>query len=120
MEKKSKKNDTDAIILEAVRKAELDRKDWDLSNEFDAAIYSMWHMIDPLELNKRDSIGTTDRCDTVVDEKKVKTLRFTAHSHAGHPHEESPDDLRIYALLNKLSKRYIHFIMDKFLILRKK
>ena len=120
MKKNSKNLTTDTVILETVRKAELARKDLDLSNEFDAVIYSMWHMIDPLELGKRDSIGTTDRCDSVIDAEKAKKLRFTAHSHAGHPHEESPDDLRIYSLLNKLSKNYIHFIMDRFLIFRKK
>ena len=113
-----KKNDIEAMKLEAVRQAELSRTDLDLSDEFDAAIYSMWYLLDPMNLGKRESVGTASVCREKIDEKRAKNLRFTAHAHHNEPITASPDDRLLYARLERISKKYIHFITDRFRIFR--
>lgn len=104
--------------LEAVRQAELSRTDLDLSNEFDAAIYSMWYLLDPMNLGKRESVGTASVCCQKIEEKRTKGFRFTAHAHHNKPVTASTDDQLLYSRLARISRKYIHFITDRFRIFR--
>lgn len=100
--------------LEAVRFAELERDDLDLSDEFDAAIYSMWYLLDPLGTGTRESVGTTDACKMILPREKTKNLKFTAHSHTGEPLVPSPDDIKLYSIHSRRGN-FVHFIIDRFL-----
>ena len=104
--------------LEAVRQAELSRDDFDLSDEFDAAIYSMWYLLDPMNLGNRESVGTASVCRKQIVEKRSKGLKFTSHAHHNEFVTASPDDQLLYARLERISRKYIHFITDRFRIFR--
>ena len=114
------KRDAENMMLEAVRQAELSRDDWDLTNEFDAAIYSLWFLTNPLELDGRDSVGTADFCDNIISTHKAKKFKFTAHAHHDEPIERSPDDIWLYGRLSRTGKNFVHFIIDRFKIFKAK
>lgn len=114
-----KEKELQQIHLEAVRYAELHRNDFDLSDEFDAAIYSTWYLLNPLGLKHRDSIGTTEPCEEILPRERTKSLRFTAHAHHSEPLTLSPDDILIYTTLTRRGK-FLHFIIDRFICRRVK
>lgn len=118
--KADKEKEKKATELEAVRYAELRRTALDLSNEFDAAIYSTWYLMNPLELKHRDSIGTIEPCDEILPRSKTKKLRFTAHAHHNEPTHPSPDDMVVYASIDRKFGNFIHFIIDRFNCIRLK
>ena len=113
-----KKDEIEAMKLEAVRQAELQRKDLDLSNEFDAAIYAMWYLMNPMNLEDRKSVGTTPKCSLNIEDDRAKGFRFTAHAHHNEPIKASPDDHLLYARLARTSRKFVHFITDRFRIFR--
>ncbi len=101
-----------AELIELLRYAELERKDFDLSDEFSAAVYSIWHLLDPVSVRGSGVIGSVSPYDKVLSrEKKKKAIRFTAHSHANEPQTPSPDDLLIYSAMDSGT---VHFITDRF------
>ena len=108
----------DALRLEAVRQAELQREDLDLSDEYDAAVYAMWYLLNPLHLEGRDSVGTSPVCKNQLDAARTGSLQFTAHAHHAEPPHPSPDDRSIFTSLHKFSRTFIHFLSDRFRIRR--
>ena len=104
--------------IEAIRRAELEREDLDLSDKFDAAIYAMWYLMDPLDLGRSKSIGTSEYCEKELTADQTGKLKFTAHAHSSDPISESPDDVHIYSVIGRLGHGFIHFIMDRFRIFR--
>lgn len=117
-----KMNDTTteiaAMQTEAVRYAELHREDLDLSNEYDAAICVIWFLLNPAGVENRNSVGTSASCDIYLPPEKTKALKFTAHAHHREPQKESPDDKLLFADLNRYSRTFMHFIVDRFKIRR--
>lgn len=112
------KDATVAMQIEALRQSQLQRKDLDLSNEYDAAVYALWYLLNPTDVAHRDSIGTADVCEHLLPKKKTKALHFTVHAHHGQPLKESADDTLIYIRLSRFSRAFLHFITDRFKIHR--
>jgi len=104
--------------IEAVRQAELSREDMDLSNEYDAAVYAIWYLLNPMHAKERDSVGTSEICQKKIPAKTADLMKFTAHGHHSQPAEPSPDDRRLYASLRNFSYTFIHFVTDRFRIRR--
>lgn len=104
------------LRLEAVRFAELQRKDLDLSKEYDVSIYTVWLLHNPVHLTKRNSAGTFASCDIQLARPPSKPIPFTAHVHHTVPPHASPDDKRIYDFLRFHGSRHclLHFIIDRF------
>lgn len=116
MKPKIDENITDLtpFLLEFARFAELEREDLDLSDEFDASIYSTWYLLNPFEVKKRRSVGTNLSCSKCLSKKLTKKLSFTAHSHHNKPLEASPDDISLYEKIVRKPNKFVHFIVDRF------
>ena len=110
----------DAILYELMRYAFFERKDVDMSDEFGAMVYSLWFLQNPLALSERESVGTVGdyRKNFKCFKNKTKTIPFTAHSHENEPLIPSPDDMLIYSVINRENPRAIHFISDRFDVIK--
>ena len=103
---------SDEELVEFIRYAVLSRDDFDLSDEFSAAIYSTWYLMNPLSLDGRDNVGTVPPFSTELPkEKSDGAIKFTAHAHHAEPQIASPDDLIIYSMSNDETE---NFITDRF------
>jgi len=106
---------SDAELIELIRYAILKRDDFDFSDEFSAAIYSTWYLMNPLSLNGRDIVGTVSPYDSALPADKAEgAIGFTAHAHAEEPQTPSPDDLIIYSLMTSQNDDTVNFITDRF------
>ena len=106
---------SDDELIELIRYAVLDGGDFDFSDEFSAAIYSTWYLMNPLSLDGRDNVGTVSPYDFALPANKADgAIRFTAHVHANEPQTPSPDDLIIYSAMNSGNDDTINFITDRF------
>ncbi len=104
-----------AELIELLRYAELERKDFDLSDEFSAAVYSTWYLLDPMSVRGSGAIGSFTPYDKALSrEQKKKAIRFTAHSHTNEPQIPSPDDQLIYSAMDSTAPETVHFITDRF------
>ena len=103
---------SDEELIELIRYAVLSHNDFDLSDEFSAAIYSTWYLMNPLSLEERDSIGTVPPYSVSTRGTKPQDMtKFTAHAHHDEPQTASPDDLIIYSMSNDDTE---NFITDRF------
>ncbi len=103
----------DALLVELIRYMELERKDWDMSDEFDLSLYSVWYLLNPLNLSERSKLMTEY---ALIREDQFGAYRthhqFTSHSHHNEPLHPSPDDLIVYrGIRDRLAS---HYITDRF------
>lgn len=106
---------SDEELTELIRYAVLERDGFDLSDEFGAAIYSTWYLMNPLSARGRDAIGSVTPYKDVLPKGKLKdAVMFTSHAHESEPQDASPDDLIIYSLLNSKKDGTVNFITDRF------
>ena len=104
----------DAVALELMRAMQLRRKDFDLRKEEDAAVYSIWYLLNPLPIDGRDRLELT--CEARDGRNGKRFFRFTAHAHRNEPLVPSPDDMLIYDREHRNGKRSVHYIVDRFRI----
>ena len=103
---------SDEELIEFIRYAMLERGDFDLSNEFSAAIYSTWFLMNPLLLDGRSSVESHPPHNIPAGSVGSEDMiRFTSHAHHGEPQTASPDDLVIYSSKNDDT---VNFITDGF------
>ena len=98
-----------AVILEAVRYAELERKELS-SGESGTMIKSVWQLMNPSGFKSRCSSVST----MIKSEEDGSLIRFTAHSHDNEPLTESYDDILVYHSLRRDGKPSAHYIIDGF------
>ena len=101
----------DRLLTEAVRFAELERKERDLSDEFGVAVYAAWYLTNPLKLRGRQTLDSVTLAGKLGGRRKV--MRFTAHSHDCEPLHPSPDDILIYSRMNETDPGASHFLTDR-------
>ncbi len=131
----------DLLIPELIRYAKLENMDSEKLDESGAAVYSVWYLLNPLNMTKREQFWNFEEdTEPIIYNKKSaedaygsvaiggspspkkrsskKGVRFTAHSHLNEPLEPSPDDLLIYANIRFSDKKgeseTINFIVDGF------
>ena len=108
MEKEKGCDRETSLFIEAVRYAELERKEL-LNDEYGMMIRSVWELIDPIGAeNRPKSIRTVIRGDD------GNNVRFTAHSHEREPLTESYDDILIYTSMIDSGNDSAHYIIDRF------
>ena len=115
MSDKKRRVMSDEELVELIRYAVLSHDDFDLSDEFSAAMYSTWCLMNPLSLAGRDNVGTVTPFNSALPKEKTDgAIRFTAHAHTEEPQTPSPDDLIIYSSMNSENDDTVHFITDRF------
>ncbi len=104
-----------AELVELARYARLGAGKFELSDEFSAAVYSTWYLLDPMRTGGRASVGSNaPLCGPLTREQRKNAIGFTAHSHTEEPKEPSPDDLLIYSEIAACGGDQVNFITDRF------
>ena len=106
----SRRNSSDSlgIMLEAVRYAELERKDLAV-DECGTMIRSVWTLLNPAGIASREK-----SVSTLFDGGDGNLIRFTAHSHDSEPLAESYDDIIVYHNMAAEGRKSAHYIVDRF------
>lgn len=106
-----------SLLLELIRYIQLERNDWDMTNEFDLALYSIWYLLNPLELSSRDKLVLEfPREVTDPDGSYISRCNFTSHAHHNEPLHPSVNDLIIYKTMPERFSS--HFITERFNIVK--
>lgn len=109
-----------AFLLELARRVKLEENDFDLSDEYGAAVYSVWKLLGIKNFPDRKNCVSnipevleyySIKPDTDTDDEDTN-IRFTAHSHRCGIMDESPDDMMLY--LTTASTSDVNFIVDDF------
>ena len=98
-----------AIFIEAVRYAELERKELQ-NGEQGMMIRSVWKLCDPCGVRGNERAVST----MIKSENGDGLIRFTAHSHDNEPLEKSADDELVYRTMHHDGKNSAHYIIDRF------
>lgn len=105
----------DALLLELMRYAELERDDWDMTDEFDLAIRSVWYLLNPMGVKGREKIDITyGKYSSDNISPYERHCRFTSHAHHNEPLKPSPEDLLIYRSYRSNKRDSCHIITDRF------
>lgn len=107
----------EALLVELMRFVQLQRDDWNMEDEYDLALYSVWYLLNPLELDGRSKMVVQYPRDEVDENGPYKSrCDFTSHSHHNEPLHPSVDDIIIYS---RYDDRFCsHFITDRFNIVK--
>lgn len=134
----------DVLLTEIFRYIKIRGMDPENLDEYSAAVYAVWYTQNPLGVPARDNISNIE--EEEEDEifldmasirknygslrlneplkrrhavRRIKGVRFTAHTHPEEPLDPSPDDLLIYAQIARSDQtsgaskdQPIHFIVD--------
>ncbi len=108
------------FLLELARRVKLDENDFDMSDEYGAAVYSVWKLLGIKNFPERKNC--VSNIPEVLDFYKIildpdsacdgTQIRFTAHSHRCGIMDESPDDIMLYLTTASISEA--NFITDDF------
>lgn len=113
-------DDEKNFLLELARRVMLERDDFDMNDEFGAAMYSVWKLLNIKNYQNRSNYVSNvpcviekfgDICSSVPGDSR-SGVRFSAHSHKGGILDQSPDDIVVYALISDISD--VNFIVDDF------
>ena len=107
-----------ALLIELMRYMKL-QEDWDMTDEFDLAIHSVWELLNPIDVPDREKVDLKfARLVSDGQQSYECRCRFTAHPHHNEPLIPSAEDIVIYRR-SPYDRRYnAHFITDRFNLLK--
>ncbi len=107
----------EALLVELMRFVQLQRDDWNMEDEYDLALYSVWYLLNPLKLEGRSKMVAKYPRDEIDENGPYKSRwDFSSHSHHNEPLHPSVDDIIVYSRYN--NKYSSHFITDRFNIIK--
>lgn len=108
-----------ALLIELMRYMKLERDDWNMTDEFDLAIRSVWELQNPLGVPNIDKVDITyARLVKDGDDSYECRCRFTAHPHHNEPLIPSAEDIIIYRHSPYERRFNQHFITDRFNLIK--
>lgn len=103
------------LLIELIRYINLEREDLKSTDEFDLALNSVWYLLNPMNVPKRDKIDLV-YARLVTDDGPAyeQRCRFTSHPHHNEPLRPSPEDILIYRYNSKGNRKNTNIITDRF------